>query len=334
VYEAHWLGGETPFGVRRGAYPAQVPSKVVRRAVAAFGRILVTLGLLVLLFVAYELWGTGLITARAQSHLKHQFQQELQQVQDAPTITVPTKPGKRPSKPIVNPRVLIAPPEGNAIGLIKIPKIGVNWWFVEGVQLTDLAKGPGHYPGTPLPGQVGNAAIAGHRTTHGAPFFRVNELNPGDKIHITTLAGKYTYVVTQKPFAVDPTDYAVVANTPTATLTLTSCNPRYSAAQRIIIKARLVKNQSSPVHKPPLRINGKRVKQPPRKALATGLEGQSNSVVPSFAFGGVVLVVGMLWWWLYRRWRHPLTLFLGAIPFLIVLTPFYVYLERALPNGY
>jgi hypothetical protein len=57
-------------------------------------------------------------------------------------------------------------------------------------------------------------------------------------------------------------------------------------------------------------------------------------VVPSFVFGGIVLVVGMLWWWLYRRWRHPLTLFLGAIPFLIVLTPFYVYLERALPNGY
>jgi sortase A len=306
----------------------------VRRAVAAFGRILVTLGLLVLLFVAYELWGTGFITARAQAHLKHEFQQELQQAQQNPTIIVPAQPGKHPTKAVFNPKFLVAPPEGDAVGLIKIPQINVNWWFVEGVQLTDLAKGPGHYPGTPLPGQVGNAAIAGHRTTHGAPFFRVDELKVGDKITITTLAGKYTYAVSQKPFAVDPTDYAVVANTPTATLTLTSCNPRYSAAQRIIIKARLVKNQSSKVHKPPTRINGKKIKPPPRRALATGLEGQSNSVVPSVLFGGIVFLVGMLWWWAYRRWRHPLTLFLGTIPFLFVLFPFYVYLERALPNGY
>ena len=100
--------------------------------------------------------------------------------------------------------------------MIIIKKIGVNWAVVEGVQLTDIAKGPGHYPGTPLPGQIGNAAIAGHRTTHGAPFYRVDELVPGDQIVVKTLAGTYTYVVYKKPFAVQPTDYGVVANTPDA----------------------------------------------------------------------------------------------------------------------
>ena len=174
----------------------------------------------------------------------------------------------------------MAPPEGDAVGEIIIKKIDVDWAVVEGVQLTDIAKGPGHYPGTPLPGQIGNAAIAGHRTTHGAPFYRVDELTVGDKIVVKTLAGTYTYVVTQKPFAVDPTDYGVVANTPDAELTLTSCNPRYSAAQRIIIKARLVRHLSAKVHKPPTHINGKKIAPPPRKALATGLQGESNSVTP------------------------------------------------------
>ena len=306
----------------------------MRRAVAAFGRILVTLGLLILMFVAYELWGTGFITARAQTHLKNEFSDQLKAAQENPTVTVPAKPGKPKPKPVINPKYLIAPPEGDPVGIIRIPKIDVNWGVVEGVQLTDLAIGPGHYPGTPLPGQIGNAAIAGHRTTHGAPFFRVNELGVGDKIFINTLAGNYTYSVTQKPFAVQPTDYGVVANTPTATLTLTSCEPRYSAARRIIIKARLLPKQSSKVHKQPKRFNGKKIAAPPRKALATGLEGQSNSVVPSVIFGLIVLGVGLLWWWAFRHWRHPLTWVAGLIPFLIVLVPFYVYLERALPNGY
>jgi sortase A len=317
---------------------------VVRRTFAAIGRILVTIGLLILLFVTYELWGTGIFTARDQVRLKSEFHKELVQArnQDNPVVTVPTsKPtrgGKRkhhpPTSTTINPTYEVAPPEGGIIGEIVIKKIGVDWIFREGVQLADLAQGPGHYPGTPLPGQIGNAAIAGHRTTHGAPFFRVNELAPGDKIQITTFAGSYTYVVYKQPFAVDPTDYGVVANTPDAELTLTSCNPRYSAAQRIVIKAKLVRKLSDKPHRPPTRINGKRVVPPPRAQLATGLQGESNSDAPSVLWGAIVAIVGALWWWAFRRWRHPITWIVGVIPFLVVLFPFYVYLERALPNGY
>lgn len=309
----------------------------MRRAVAALGRLLVILGLLTLMFVAFELWGTGIFTARAQTHLKNEFKQQLKELHDtnSEVVTLPTVAGNtKPPTTVVNPKLLIAPPEGQPLGEITIKKIDVDWAVVEGVQLPDLAKGPGHYPGTPLPGQIGNAAIAGHRTTHGAPFFRLNELARGDKIVVRTLAGTYTYVVTGTPFAVSPTDYGVVANTPDAELTLTTCNPRYSAAQRLVVHAKLVRKLSSKPNRPPTVINGKRVKPPPRKELATGLQGESNSIVPSVAWGFVVLFVGCLWWWAFRRWRLPLTWILGAIPFLIVLVPFYFYLERALPNGY
>jgi sortase A len=313
----------------------------VRRTIAAIGRALVTIGLLILLFVTYELWGTGIFTARAQTRLKHQFEQKLAQVQDDnPVITTPTTKPPKGKKPLrsttttIDPRLLVAQPEGKPEGIITIPKIGVEKVFVEGVQLSDLAEGPGHYPGTPLPGQIGNAAIAGHRTTHGAPFYNVNELAPGDKILVQTLAGNYTYVVYKQPFAVKPTAYYVVNNTRDAQLTLTSCNPRYSAAERIVIKAKLVRKTSDRVHKPPTRINGKKILPPKPEQLSTALEGQANSVAPSVLWAFIVAMVGGLWWWAFRRWRHPLTWLIGVVPFLVVLFPFYVYLERALPNGY
>ena len=107
-----------------------------------------------------------------------------------------------------------------------------------GVALSDLRKGPGHYPNTPLPGQLGNAAIAGHRTTYGAPFFRVDELAAGDEIIVTTVQGTFRYLVTEIKI-VKPTDFSVLDPSPDATLTLTSCNPRYSSRQRIVVKARL-----------------------------------------------------------------------------------------------
>jgi len=312
----------------------------VRRTIAAIGRALVTIGLLILLFVTYELWGTGIFTARAQTRLKHQFEQKLAQVQDNPVITTPTTKPPRGRKPprstttTIDPRLLVAAAEGKPEGIISIPKIGVEKVFVEGVQLSDLAEGPGHYPGTPLPGQLGNAAIAGHRTTHGAPFYNVNELAPGDKIFIQTYAGKYTYVVYKQPFAVKPTAYYVVANTRDAQLTLTSCNPRYSAAERIVIKAKLERHSSARVYKPPTRINGKQIQPPKPEQLSTALKGQAHSLKPTIAFGFIVAIVGLLWWWAFRRWRHPLTWVIGVVPFLVVLFPFFVYLERAAPNGY
>jgi sortase A len=313
----------------------------VRRTIAAIGRTLVTSGLLILLFVVYTLWGTGIFTARAQSQLKHDFEKELQAAQrDNPVVTTPTTKPRRGEKPrrttttTFPARLLVAAPEGEPEGIISIPSIGVEKVFVEGIQPTDLAKGPGHYPGTPLPGQIGNAAIAGHRTTYGAPFYNIDALAPGDKIFVQTLAGDYTYVVSRRPFIVKPDAYRVVANTKDPQLTLTSCHPRYSAAERIIVKARLLRDESDKPNKQPTRINGRKIRPPRPEELSTALRGQANSVAPSVWLGFVVAIVGLLWWWAFRRWRHPLTWVIGVVPFLVVLFPFYVYLQRALPPGY
>ncbi len=302
-----------------------------------------TAGLLILLFVAYQLWGTGIFTARAQSSLKSNFKKEQAAYATAnatpvtadPTTTVPgstTAPNSVPQSKLVRAAPPI-PAEGDVAGEISIPKIGINMAFVEGTSRDDLKKGPGHYPETPMPGTLGNAAIAGHRTTYLHPFYNINELKPGDPIIVTTLAGKFTYKMTQQ-LIVAPTDVGVAANTPDAELTLTSCNPRFSAAQRIVIKAILVPNESAPVAKPnPPKLVSKS-KTAPEDSLAEGLSGQSLSKTPAILWGIIAALVGLAWWWAFRRWRHPAVWLLGVIPFLVVLFPFYVYLERALPAGY
>jgi LPXTG-site transpeptidase (sortase) family protein len=135
---------------------------------------------------------------------------------------------------------------GDPIGRIVIPKIDVDWVFVEGSRPQDEAKGPMHLPDSATPGQLGNVVIAGHRTTHGAPFNRLNELKPGDVIQITTLAGGFTYIVDRDPFVVadraGPVAQSVLdrpgcVNTPS--LTLITDHPKYSAAQRLVVTAHI-----------------------------------------------------------------------------------------------
>jgi sortase A len=130
---------------------------------------------------------------------------------------------------------------GEGMTRIEIPALGVNVVVVQGVDENSLKAGAGHYPETPLPCDVGDVAIAGHRTTYGKPFANVDRLVPGDKIILVTPIGSCTYRVSQKPFVVLPTDVAVVANTPGQFyLTLTSCDPKGSASHRIVIKAVMI----------------------------------------------------------------------------------------------
>ncbi len=276
------------------------------RVLGGIGRVLISAGALILLFVAYQLWGTGLQTRAAQDRLENEFEQQLAdweaQQQETPIDVSapdpdPTTSSSNPSTtsddgdaddgdddgeaedgdtgeddsddgdsgdsdggqtpadtteatappttvpPITGttvPNIPELPENGEAVASLDIPDIGLNWTVVEGVDVEDLKKGPGHYPGTPMPGQPGNAAIAGHRTTHGAPFFRVNELEPGDPIFVRTLQGQFEYRVTES-LVVQPEEYDRVINLPEGDLlTLTSCHPRYSAAQRFIVHAELV----------------------------------------------------------------------------------------------
>ena len=129
---------------------------------------------------------------------------------------------------------------GDSLTRILIPDIDVNVVVVEGTTASALRAGAGHYPATPLPCEVGNVAIAGHRTTYGRPFHNMDLLEPGDTITLETPIGTCTYEVSQPPFPVSPTTLEVVANTPDrAMLTLTTCHPKGSAKQRLIIQADL-----------------------------------------------------------------------------------------------
>lgn len=132
---------------------------------------------------------------------------------------------------------------GEALTRLEIPKLDVNVVVVEGTSLAALRAGAGHYPDTPLPGEPGNMAIAGHRTTYGRPFNRMDELAPGDKVILTTPIARHVYEITGAPFVVEPTDWSPIEEFPArgSFLTLTSCYPEGSAAYRIVARARLVR---------------------------------------------------------------------------------------------
>ena len=129
---------------------------------------------------------------------------------------------------------------GDPLTRIKIPSIDVNTVVVEGTSASALRAGAGHYPNTPLPGEDGNVAIAGHRTTYGKPFANVDRLKVGDEIVLETPIGRHVYKVSRDPFIVANTDWSVISQTPGHTLTLTACHPKGSAAKRIVVKAEMV----------------------------------------------------------------------------------------------
>jgi sortase A len=200
---------------------------------------MVVVGALMLAHVGYDLWGTGVATAHAQRDLRREFQSELRA--DGAGQTVVPLAGGAPSNLVRRRTVVPLVPHG-VLGLIQIPRINLDLAFVQGVDPGSLALGPGHYPRTPLPGGGGNVAIAGHRTTHGAPFWSLNEVMPGDPIVLVTTAGRFEYRV-QWVKVVPADGWWVVDQTPRPSLTLTTCNPRFFAYQRLVVRALLVSGQ-------------------------------------------------------------------------------------------
>ena len=212
------------------------------RWLRTFGKLLISVGCGILMFVAWTLWGTGLYTARQQAMLDDQFAA-------APAIDAEESDGK------VEVPDDFAPGPGKGVFRLRIPAIDFNQMVVEGVGTQELRKGPGHFPSCrngfkrPLctdldevwPGEEGRAIVSGHRTTYGAPFYNLDRLKPGDEIITETQWGDFTYEVTDKEIV--PPDSRDIANPAAATfaeIVLTTCNPRFSAAQRLIVYARMV----------------------------------------------------------------------------------------------
>jgi len=215
---------------------------------------MLTLGIVFLLLAVYEVWYTNLVNDRAQHRLKSQLEQQWE-TGDDPVVAaqVPARPGAK----------VRSIPLGDGFALIYVPDFGPDYVYtvVEGTGTAQLDEGPGHYVDTPLPGQVGNVSIAGHRVGKGSPFLNLDKLAAGSAIVIRTKTYWYTYRVlgdtrTGDPErvgsmgipgrqVVGPTDVSVVApvpNQPGATpiwrlLTLTTCHPKFSARQRLVIHA-------------------------------------------------------------------------------------------------
>jgi sortase A len=159
-----------------------------------------------------------------------------------PPATVTSQPAAAPA-----PRTRPAAPPANErakvpivkIGEIRIPKIGLVHPIYEGVTLTVVDRGPGHWPGSAVPGQLGNSVFAGHRVTHSRPFRNVDKLVAGDEIIFVMPNGTFTYKMTKQEI-VKPTDTWIVNPTRTATVTLFACHPPGSAAKRIVIRGQFI----------------------------------------------------------------------------------------------
>jgi sortase A len=316
------------------------------RVLGAVGRTFITAGVIILLFVVYQLWGTGVLTARTQDDLRSRFEEALAAgpatPTTAPATTATTAGDGGDDEPATTTTATTAlpplppPAKGDPIASIEIPKIGVDWIVVEGVELGQLADGPGHYPDTPMPGQLGNVSIAGHRTTHGAPFYRVDELQQGDEIVVTTVQGRFTYLV-EFTQIVTPTQWEVVAPTDDAQLTLTSCNPRYSSRQRIVVRAKLKgEPAATPPPAPSVDASGATVGE---NHLVTQVYlnddgGDPAAVRPAILLAIACLAVWVAFWVLSRLWRRWPAYVLGGPAFLAVLFVFFTQFSRLLPASY
>ena len=215
----------------------------VRRAAGVLGELLITAGLVVLLFAVYELWGTGFYTNAQQDTL-------LSELTESWSEPAPAATGTKAQKPVATAADV---PIGKGMAVLRIPRFGdYAKVVVEGVGTEDLKRGPGHYPKTALPGEIGNFVVSGHRTTYGGPFNRIDELGAGDPIVVQTRDRWSIYRVTTTK-VVPPTATDVIRPVPEqpgkkatkAVLTLTTCHPEFSARQRLIVFAELDRTQAT-----------------------------------------------------------------------------------------
>jgi len=220
--------------------------KRFRWGVRILGEVLITLGLLVFLFVAWQLWWTD-VTAKGEQAVAVQALEKGFGPADPPKRGAAEPLERAATEPLAT---LTKVPSGQAFAIARIPRFGAGYArpVLQGTDRDTLIKGMGHYPGTAFPGQLGNFALAGHRTTYGRPLWDIDLLQKGDFIVIETKASYVVYAV-DGHVIVTPDKVGVIAPVPQrpgvkpteAWMTLTACHPKYSARYRYIVFAKLVK---------------------------------------------------------------------------------------------
>ncbi len=298
------------------------------RVLGVFGKVLIGAGVILLLFAAYQIFGTTFQEEHTQSQLRTSLEHETNNAAIRHALAEATALDKLPKGPPRAAPTTAAPAEGDAVGDIYLPIIGVNQVVVEGTATQDLRKGPGHYIGTPLPGQVGNAAVAGHRTTYGHPFYSLDSVKPGDPIVLTTDQGIFVYDAVHSQ-VVSPNDTTVIKNAPGDYLTLTTCNPRFSASSRLVVVAQLAHSQLFP--------NSGLPTGHAAKLQSNDLAGNSNgTVTDALWWGFVFLVAGALVLWGALRYRSRRWYIYGGglVIELVVLYVFFTAVTPLLPASF
>lgn len=212
------------------------PRPAARRGLLVVALSLVVVGLSLLGYVGWQYWGTNIVSRQHQDDVAQNL------ISSWGDPAVEDLLGPQGSADL-----------GDAVALVRIPRFGSGYVVpvIEGVRPEDLAQGVGHYPGTALPGQIGNFAIAGHRVTNGEPFRRLPELRPGDRVEVETSDAVYTYRLSSNPnnLVVQPQDTWVLdpipgkpSGTPPdrARITLTTCAELFHSSDRMVAFGRLV----------------------------------------------------------------------------------------------
>ena len=217
------------------------------------GEVLITLGLVLALFVVWQLWWTDVVADAEKGRIIAELDwvRTVEDLSDEPGPAEPdpdeTAPPEQRTGPAPVPEV---PPHATTFASLRIPRWGPDYVSLisQGTTRRDVLDvlGNGHYEGTAMPGEIGNFAVAGHRTTYGKPLNRVAELEVGDPIVVQTADTWYVYRVTET-LIVTPTEVEVILPVPSqpgaapseAMMTLTTCHPMFSAAERFIVHATL-----------------------------------------------------------------------------------------------
>ena len=216
--------------------------RALRRGTRTLGEVFITMGLLLLLFVAWQLWWTDVSANRTQATTIQALEKGFG------PAALPERGVPRETDPLAT---LTKVPFGKAFAIVRIPRFGSDYArpVLQGTDHDTLTKGMGHYAGTVFPGQVGNFALAGHRTTYGRPLHNIDLLQKGDLIVVETKASYIVYAV-DRHVIVTPDHVEVIAPVPQhpgvrptqAWMTMTACHPKFSARERYVVFARLVKS--------------------------------------------------------------------------------------------
>jgi sortase A len=310
-------------------YPRTVPDTTSPNtpfwsvALGIIGKAMITIGLLMLGFVVYQLWGTGIKTEQAQRELAKEYEQLT--LSDASSSTSNGQSGSLLPGPI---------DRGDVIGRIVMPKIDVDKWVVAGATMDQLERGPGLFANTSLPGQLGNSAIAGHRTSYGAPFSRIDQLDPGDDITIVTPRGSFTYAVTETKIV--PATAVEVLDTidaDKATLTLVSCHPKWTSRDRIVVFADLISSGNAEISEATPLATGDTTAE--LESFESGWFADKGAIPHTLLWALVLAAIWILAVLLVRREKFKwfVAYPVATVPFVLALYFFYVNLSRLLPPG-